>query len=132
LTAYQHLRRYACRSNWSYASCQQLARRKHARRRRPFLWRLCLRGRGIHTDGAIEPQFYALLLEKAGIADAAFSDQNTMQDWPQLKDRLAQLFLTKTRAEWCALLEGSDAFFAPSWTGTKHRGIPTSRHARLS
>jgi alpha-methylacyl-CoA racemase len=63
--------------------------------------------------GAIEPQFYALLLEKAGIADAAFSDQNTMQHWPQLKDRLARLFLTKTRAEWCALLEGSDACFAP-------------------
>jgi alpha-methylacyl-CoA racemase len=63
--------------------------------------------------GAIEPQFYALLLEKAGIDDAAFSDRNTMQHWPQLKDRLAQLFLTKTRAEWCALLEGSDACFAP-------------------
>ena len=63
--------------------------------------------------GAIEPQFYALLLEKAGIADAAFSDQNTMQHWPQLKDRLARIFLTKTRDEWCALLEGSDACFAP-------------------
>jgi alpha-methylacyl-CoA racemase len=63
--------------------------------------------------GAIEPQFYALLLDKAGIADAAFSDQKTMRHWPQLKDRLAQIFLTKTRTEWCALLEGSDACFAP-------------------
>lgn len=63
--------------------------------------------------GAIESQFYALLLEKAGIAGAAFSDQNAMQHWPQLKERLAQIFLTRTRAEWCALLEGSDACFAP-------------------
>lgn len=63
--------------------------------------------------GAIEPQFYKLLLEKAGMADAAFFDQNTTQHWPQLKERLAQIFLTKTRADWCALLEGSDACFAP-------------------
>lgn len=63
--------------------------------------------------GAIEPQFYALLLEKADIADAAFSNQNTMRHWPQLRERLAQIFLTKTRADWCALLEGSDACFAP-------------------
>jgi alpha-methylacyl-CoA racemase len=63
--------------------------------------------------GAIEPQFYALLLEKAGIADPAFADQNATRHWPQLRDRLAQIFLTKTRAAWCALLEGSDACFAP-------------------
>lgn len=63
--------------------------------------------------GAIEPQFYALLLEKAGIADAAFADQNAPGHWPQLRERLARVFLTRSRAEWCALLEGSDACFAP-------------------
>ena len=63
--------------------------------------------------GAIEPQFYTLLLDKAGIADAAFADQNALRHWPQLRERLAQIFLTRTRAEWCALLEGSDACFAP-------------------
>jgi alpha-methylacyl-CoA racemase len=63
--------------------------------------------------GAIEPQFYALLLEKAGIADAAFSEQHATRHWPQLRESLARIFLTRTRAEWCALLEGSDACFAP-------------------
>jgi len=63
--------------------------------------------------GAIEPQFYARLLERAGIADPAFSAQNDMQSWPALKVRLAQVFLTRTRDQWCALLEGTDACFAP-------------------
>ena len=72
----------------------------------------CADGRYVSV-GAIEPQFYALLLEKAGIVDAAFADQNDVRHWPQLRERLAQIFLTRTRAEWCALLEGSDACFAP-------------------
>jgi alpha-methylacyl-CoA racemase len=63
--------------------------------------------------GAIEPQFYGLLLEKAGIGDPVFAEQNNTRHWPELKRRLAQVFLTKTRAEWCTLLEGSDACFAP-------------------
>ena len=63
--------------------------------------------------GAIEPQFYARLLEGAGVRDPAFSAQNDMRQWPELKTRLARIFLTKTRDQWCALLEGSDACFAP-------------------
>ncbi|HSV53027.1 MAG TPA: CaiB/BaiF CoA-transferase family protein [Burkholderiaceae bacterium] len=63
--------------------------------------------------GSIEPQFYALLLQLAGIEDPAFNDQMDVHAWPLLKCRLADVFLTKTRAEWCELLEGTDACFAP-------------------
>jgi alpha-methylacyl-CoA racemase len=55
--------------------------------------------------GALEPQFYALLQEKLGFDEA--------QDDPALKDRLADLFRSRTRDQWCALIEGSDACFAP-------------------
>ncbi|MBB3178520.1 CaiB/BaiF CoA-transferase family protein [Variovorax sp. Sphag1AA] len=63
--------------------------------------------------GAMEPQFYALLREKCGLQEPAFDAQWDATKWPQLKERLAQVFRGRTRAEWCALLEGSDACFAP-------------------
>lgn len=63
--------------------------------------------------GAIEPQFYAQLLEKTGLSDPAFSEQHDMRNWPALKKRLAQVFLTKTREQWCVLLEGTDVCFSP-------------------
>jgi alpha-methylacyl-CoA racemase len=64
--------------------------------------------------GAIEPQFYALLLNRLGLSDdEAFADQLNPEAWPGLKHKLASVFASRTRAEWCALLEGSDACFAP-------------------
>lgn len=64
--------------------------------------------------GAIEPQFYALLREKTGLAaDKDFDAQFDQSQWPALKARLADLFATRSRDEWCALLEHSDACFAP-------------------
>jgi alpha-methylacyl-CoA racemase len=63
--------------------------------------------------GPLEPQFYALLLDLCGITDPAFADQWDEEQWAQLKIRLAEVFKTRTRAEWCALLEGTDACFAP-------------------
>lgn len=63
--------------------------------------------------GAIEPQFYTLLLDKIGLTDAAFRMQMDTTQWPALKDKLAALFKTKTRDEWCGLLEGTDACVAP-------------------
>ncbi|HSW08649.1 CaiB/BaiF CoA transferase family protein [Aquabacterium sp.] len=63
--------------------------------------------------GAIEPQFYAELRERCGIHDAIFDAQMDAARWPMLKLRLADVFRTRTRDEWCALLEGSDACFAP-------------------
>jgi len=63
--------------------------------------------------GAIEPQFYAELLEKLGLANENWPRQMERSEWPASKKRMAAVFATKTRAEWCELLEGSDACFAP-------------------
>ena len=63
--------------------------------------------------GALEPQFYSELLRRCGIDDPAFDTQLDARSWPMLKLRLADLFRSRTRDEWCDLLEGSDACFAP-------------------
>lgn len=66
--------------------------------------------------GSIEPQFLAEMLRLTGLADdgnGALPDQNDRSTWPAMKDRLAALVKTRTRDEWCRLLEGSDACFAP-------------------
>ncbi|MGD0184148.1 MAG: CaiB/BaiF CoA-transferase family protein [Roseiarcus sp.] len=68
---------------------------------------------GYVAIGPIEPQFYRLLLEKCEIADPSFAAQWERAQWPVLKAKLARLFRTRSRDEWCALLEGSDACFAP-------------------
>jgi alpha-methylacyl-CoA racemase len=63
--------------------------------------------------GAIEPQFYAQLIELCGLDEVAFHDQRDPHGWQMLKYRLADVFRTKTRDEWCALMEGTDVCFAP-------------------
>ncbi len=63
--------------------------------------------------GAIEPQFYALLLELAELPAEDFAEQMNTARWPQMKKQLAAVFKRKTRDEWCALMEGSDVCFAP-------------------
>ena len=63
--------------------------------------------------GSIEPQFYALLVELSGVDDPDFDIQMDMEKWPDLKDKLAAVFKTKTRDEWCDIMEGSDVCFAP-------------------
>ena len=72
----------------------------------------CADGKYI-SIGAIEPQFYAALLEKCGIDDPALRSQWSRDEWPALREKLSRVFLTRTRADWCALLEGSDACAAP-------------------
>jgi alpha-methylacyl-CoA racemase len=64
---------------------------------------------GYFTIGAIEPQFYAEFLRRAGIDDPEFKDQNNRVKWPQLRSKMQAIFLTKTRDEWSSLLEGTDA-----------------------
>jgi alpha-methylacyl-CoA racemase len=63
--------------------------------------------------GSIEPQFYALLKEKAGLDEDTFADQHNSEAWPELTEKLAEVFKTKTQAQWCELMEGSDVCFAP-------------------
>ena len=72
----------------------------------------CADGKYI-SIGPIEPQFYTLFLQKTGITDPDFKQQWERTRWPELKTRLAAHLETRTRDEWCALLEGSDACVAP-------------------
>ena len=67
--------------------------------------------------GAVEPQFYALLLKLLGAEDEPLlQTQRELAAWPAQKERLAEIFRTRTRDEWCALIEGTDACFAPVLT----------------
>ena len=63
--------------------------------------------------GSIEPQFYAELREKLGLDDAKWDAQQTRADWPDRKADLAEIFMMKSREEWCEIIEGSDVCFAP-------------------
>ncbi|MCY3829452.1 MAG: CaiB/BaiF CoA-transferase family protein [Rhodospirillaceae bacterium] len=63
--------------------------------------------------GSIEAKFYAELLEKTGLDPAGLPPQMKPESWPVIKDKLAEIFKTKTREEWCAIMEGSDICFAP-------------------
>ncbi|PTT75640.1 carnitine dehydratase, partial [Pseudomonas sp. HMWF010] len=66
--------------------------------------------------GSIEPQFYLLLLEKTGITDPQFQHQMSREEWPELREKLAAVIRTKTRNEWCELMDGTDVCFAPVLT----------------
>lgn len=66
--------------------------------------------------GSIEPQFYALLLEKTGITDPAFQAQHDRAAWGDLHDKLAAVIATKTRNEWNEIMGGTDVCFAPILT----------------
>ncbi len=63
--------------------------------------------------GSIEPQFYALLLKHAEIEDPDFQNQMDVSKWPELKEKIAKIFKSKTRSEWCDIMEGTDVCFAP-------------------
>jgi alpha-methylacyl-CoA racemase len=76
--------------------------------------------------GSIEPQFYALLLEKTGLKDdPKFAGHMIKADWPELSEKLAAVIATKTRDEWTALMEGTDVCFAPVLTMAE---APTHPH----
>ena len=67
--------------------------------------------------GSIEPQFYAELMRLTGLdGDPEFAQQMNRSMWPHLKERLGALLLTKTRDEWCAVMEHTDVCFAPVLT----------------
>jgi alpha-methylacyl-CoA racemase len=66
--------------------------------------------------GSIEPQFYALLREHAGLSEDCFDAQMDRKGWPALKEKLTAVFKTKTRDDWCTIMEGTDICFAPILT----------------
>lgn len=63
--------------------------------------------------GSIEPQFYALLVEKSGVDAEQFAAQMDPTGWQARKDDLTRVFKTKTQAQWCEIMEGTDVCFAP-------------------
>ena len=75
--------------------------------------------------GSIEPQFYAELREITGLADDSdFDAQMDLKQWPALKEKLTALFKTKTRTQWCDLMEGTDICFAPVLSLTEAKEHP--------
>ena len=76
---------------------------------------------------SIEPQFYDLLIDKAGLDRERFAphvfdrtvDDETRAHWSDLKAEIAQVIQTKTRDEWCEIMQGSDVCFAPVLTSTE-------------
>lgn len=86
--------------------------------------------------GSIEPQFYALLRQHAGLTDADFDAQMDRKAWPALKEKLKAVFKSKTREDWCKIMEGTDICFAPVLTmseATEHphmvaRNVFVERH----
>ncbi|MEM9608052.1 MAG: CaiB/BaiF CoA-transferase family protein [Actinomycetota bacterium] len=75
----------------------------------------CRDGRYV-AIGSIEPQFYAELLDKTGLADEDLPPQMDRSQWPTLTARLTEVFLSKNRDEWVDIMEGSDVCFAPVLT----------------
>ena len=63
--------------------------------------------------GSIEPQFYALLKDLAGLSEEDFAKQNDQSGWPAMKETLAAVVKQKTQAQWCEIMEGTDVCFAP-------------------
>ncbi|MCP5029040.1 MAG: CoA transferase [Actinomycetia bacterium] len=79
--------------------------------------------------GSIEPQFYAELLEKSGLGDQDDLPRQTDRDsWEGMKERVADLFKTKTRDEWCEIMEHSDVCFAPVLSLTEAPRHPHNVH----
>jgi alpha-methylacyl-CoA racemase len=76
--------------------------------------------------GAIEPKFYAELLDRLNLAHETLPGQHERAQWPALRKRFAQVFATKTRDEWCNIFEASDACVAPVLTFTEARNHPHS------
>lgn len=82
---------------------------------------------GYMAVGAIEPQFYALLIEGLGLADADLPGQRDQTSWPAMKARFAEIFRSRTRAEWTEQFEDSDACVTPVLTPDE-----AARHPHLA
>jgi alpha-methylacyl-CoA racemase len=68
---------------------------------------------GYVAVGAIEPQFYAALLDGLGLADAALPGQLDRAGWPELRRRIAEVFATRSREQWAEVFAGTDACVSP-------------------
>ena len=80
--------------------------------------------------GSIEPQFYALLKEKAGLDEETFGKQMDPSLWRDQKARLTAIMKSKTRDEWCDIMEGSDVCFAPVLSIFEAPDHPHNQHRK--
>jgi alpha-methylacyl-CoA racemase len=78
--------------------------------------------------GSIETKFYDELLELSGLKKEELARQNDREAWPAMKQKVAAIFKTKTRDEWCKIMEGSDVCFAPVLSMTEAPKHPHNRH----
>ena len=78
--------------------------------------------------GSIEGKFYAELLRLTGLENEKLPRQNDRTQWPAFQERLKALFKTKTRDQWCAIMEGSEICFAPVLTMVEAPQHPHNRH----
>ena len=74
--------------------------------------------------GAIEPQFYAEMLERLELDPDEFAGQHDRSQWPALKAKVAQVVATRTRDQWDAVLTGTDVCYAPVLSATEAIGHP--------
>ena len=78
--------------------------------------------------GAIEPQFYALLLKHTGLEGEDLPPQTDRTHWPEMQERLKRIFKSKTRAEWTEILQQTDICFAPVLRMSEAIDHPHNRH----
>jgi alpha-methylacyl-CoA racemase len=78
--------------------------------------------------GSIEAKFYEELLRLSGLKDEQLARQNDRGAWPTMKERVAAVFKTRTRDEWCEIMEGSDVCFAPVLSMDEAPHHPHNRH----
>ncbi|XP_031299646.2 alpha-methylacyl-CoA racemase [Camelus dromedarius] len=71
---------------------------------------------GFMAVGAIEPQFYELLIKGLGLKPDELPHQMSTTDWPEMKKKFADVFAKKTKAEWCQIFDGTDACVTPVLT----------------
>jgi alpha-methylacyl-CoA racemase len=91
----------------------------------------CADGRYI-SIGSIEPQFYAELMRLTGLdGDEDFAAQLSRSSWPELKERISAVFKTRTRDEWCEIMDATDVCFAPVLTLAEAPEHPHNQHREV-
>ena len=82
--------------------------------------------------GSIEPQFYSELMRLTGLDnDAAFAAQMDRAGWPELKARIGEVFMTKTRDQWCEIMDATDVCFAPVLSLEEAPRHPHNQHRKV-
>ena len=92
----------------------------------PFYTTYATSDGGQMAVGALEPQFYAELLAGLGFEDAELPDRRDRERWPELRERLADVFARRSRAEWEVVFAGTDACVTPVLGMTEAPGHPAN------